>query len=201
MTTTDETKKLLANNSLLKRIANHAMLHSSSNYDLGLFNGKVGLTLFFFHYAKYIKNPLYEEFAGELLNEVLTNIHDTLSIRFSSGLTGIAWGIAYLVQQQFIEGDTTEIFQDIDHKIAEYNPLKMQDRSLDTGAGGIAAYVQLRSSLVSDNYMPFDKEYINALATVCPHTWTVREIWESMWATESPLKEVSWKNGLKILLQ
>ena len=45
---------------LLKRIANHQMLHGSFCSDLGIQNGKMGIVLFFYHYARYVKNTLYE---------------------------------------------------------------------------------------------------------------------------------------------
>lgn len=38
---------------LLKRIANHQMLCGSFCQNLGLLHGKMGLVLFFFHYARY----------------------------------------------------------------------------------------------------------------------------------------------------
>ena len=50
---------------LLKRIANHQMLHGSFCSDLGIQNGKMGIVLFFYHYARYVKNTLYENFAGK----------------------------------------------------------------------------------------------------------------------------------------
>ena len=40
---------------LLKRIANHQMLHGSFCSDLGIQNGKMGIVLFFYHYARYVK--------------------------------------------------------------------------------------------------------------------------------------------------
>lgn len=57
--------------SQLQQIAQYYMLHGRFLPSLGLFDGKMGLVLFFFHYSRYIQNPLYEEFAGELLDEVL----------------------------------------------------------------------------------------------------------------------------------
>ena len=56
---------------LLKRIADHQMLHGSFRRDLGVLNGKMGIVLFFFHYARYTGRVLYEDFAGEMLEEVI----------------------------------------------------------------------------------------------------------------------------------
>ena len=37
----------------------------------GLYNGKMGMVIFFFHYARYTGNSLYQDFAEEFLNEIL----------------------------------------------------------------------------------------------------------------------------------
>ena len=60
---------------LLKRIANHLIINSSFLDNLGLFHGKMGIVIFFYHYSRYTHNPLYEEFAGELLDEIFEEIH------------------------------------------------------------------------------------------------------------------------------
>lgn len=56
------TKQLLS-------IANHLILHTSTMSDLGLFYGKMGSVLFFIHYAKHTNNSIYDDFAGEILDE------------------------------------------------------------------------------------------------------------------------------------
>ena len=105
---------------LLKRIADHQMLHGSFRRDLGVLNGKMGIVLFFFHYARYTGRVLYEDFAGEMLEEVIQELHSDLPIRFSDGLCGIGWGVEYLIQNAFIAGDSDEILEDLDQKIMEW---------------------------------------------------------------------------------
>ena len=52
---------------LLEKIANHYLFYGSFHSDLGLYNGKMGMVIFFFHYARYTGNSLYEDFAEEFL--------------------------------------------------------------------------------------------------------------------------------------
>ena len=129
---------------LLRRIANHQMLHGSFCGDPGILNGKMGVVIFFFHYARHTGNALYEDFAGEMLDEVLEDLHDEVPIRFSNGLSGIGWGIEYLAQHQFVELSADEALQEIDNKVMERDLLRMKDVSWETGAQGIAAYVDMR---------------------------------------------------------
>lgn len=79
---------------LLKRIADHQMLHGSFRRDLGVLNGKMGIVLFFFHYARYTGRVLYEDFAGEMLEEVIQELHSDLPIRFPMVYVGLAGGLS-----------------------------------------------------------------------------------------------------------
>ena len=99
---------------LLRRIANHLILHSIDIEDIGLFHGKMGVVLFFAHYARYTDQAIYDDFAGELLEEISENIPETLPINLETGLCGIGWGIEYLIQNGFMEGDSNEILAGID---------------------------------------------------------------------------------------
>lgn len=159
----EEKKKLL-----LERIANHILLNSSFLSDIGLLNGKIGLVIFFSHYAKFCKDERYEEFAGELLDELYGEIHTGIPLTFNKGLYGIGWGIEYLVQRGFMEGDTDEILEDIDRKIMERDPLRMEDYSLQTGLGGLIHYVVARLSAQRDENapLPFDNTFLNHLSKV-----------------------------------
>ena len=75
---------------LLRRIANHLILHSIDIEDIGLFHGKMGVVLFFAHYARYTDSAIYDDFAGELLEEICENIPETLPINLETGLMGIS---------------------------------------------------------------------------------------------------------------
>ena len=57
---------------LLRRIANHLILHSIDIEDIGLFHGKMGVVLFFAHYARYTDSAIYDDFAGAVSYTHLT---------------------------------------------------------------------------------------------------------------------------------
>ena len=69
---------------LLQQIANHLIMNSSFLTDLSLYHGKTGIVLFLYNYARYTKNPVYEEFAGELLDEIFNEIHDNIGPDFEN---------------------------------------------------------------------------------------------------------------------
>lgn len=150
-------------NILLKRIANHLIIHASFMSDLGLYHGKMGVVLFFAHYGRYTNNSLYDDFSGELLKEICADLHIGLPIDFENGLCGIGWSIEYLVQNEFLEGDSDEILYEIDQRIMEYDLKRLKDRSLETGLKGILTYIQKRllSKPLNEERTIFDKQYLS----------------------------------------
>ena len=147
---------------LLLRIARHLIMHASFVSDLGLYHGKMGIVLFFAHYSRYTQNHLYDKFAGVLLDEVHESIHAGLPVNFESGLCGIGWGIAYLMQNGFMEGDPDEILSALDALVMERDLLRITDRSMRTGLEGITCYVSKRIHSLSrkSGNMPFDDKYL-----------------------------------------
>lgn len=145
---------------VLQHIANHLMINSSYLSDLSLYHGKMGIVLFFYHYARYTKNPLYEEFAGDLLDEIFDETPDNTEVYFERGLSGIAWGILYLLRNQFVGGDPDNILEDIDMKIMETNLLRVRDNSIEKGIAGLLAYFSFRLSFQKDHSY-FDEEFMS----------------------------------------
>lgn len=148
---------------LLQRIARHLMINASFLDNLGLYHGKMGIVLFFAHYARYTGELLYDEFAGELLDEICDEIYIDLPIDFENGLCGIGWGVEYLLQNNFIEGDSNDTLLDIDKKVMERDLRRMSDFSLPTGLKGISCYIdgRINSSCRKSAAIPFDKDYLS----------------------------------------
>ncbi len=92
-----------------ERIIHHLMLHSYFISDIGLLHGQMGVILALSEYSKHTGNPVYFEAASYLLDNVLEKINKELPFSFSSGLSGIGWGIEYPIQEGFVEGESDEI--------------------------------------------------------------------------------------------
>ena len=99
-------KKNMEREYFLHQIASHRILSSGFCQDSGLFQGKMGISLFFFIYARYVSNHWYEEFAGELLEDVCNGLDINIPITFVDGLCGIGWAIEFMVQSGYVEGNT-----------------------------------------------------------------------------------------------
>lgn len=83
----------------------------------GLMHGNIGLSIFFYHLAQETKNPKFERLADELLDKVFANLNTSGSADFENGFCGIGWGIEYLIQNGFAEGNADEILEELDNKV------------------------------------------------------------------------------------
>jgi len=152
----------------LERIARHLVMHASFVPDIGLYHGKMGIALFFVHYARYTGNMLYDDFAVELLNEINRQIHPDIPFTFESGMCGIGWGIDYLLENKFMAGNPNEILVEIDEKIMELNLKRINDFSLKTGLAGILLYIKKRTQSFSSGrqFCIFDELSLNDIREV-----------------------------------
>jgi hypothetical protein len=151
------------NDELLLRIARHLIMHASFLTDLGLYHGKMGVVLFFAHYARYTGEIMYDEFAGNLIDEIQEEIHADIPINFESGLCGIGWGVEHLLQNGFMEGDSDEVLLEIDRKIMERDLRRIADISVRTGLKGISYYIHKRVTSLcrKSTKTPFDSMYLS----------------------------------------
>lgn len=123
----------------LKNLLRYGVLRSEVLESPGLYNGKLGMAIIFYEYSRYSGDRLYEQFSDEIIDSIL-DLPASLSFRFSDGLTGIGWGITYLLKEKFIEGDINDILSEIDIKLEKINPLD------ETLAVDHAEYLNMRTN-------------------------------------------------------
>jgi lantibiotic modifying enzyme len=107
----------------------------------GLIHGKMGIAVFFFHYARHTGDELYEEYALELIESVMNDISLKTPVHYWRGLAGIGCAIEYLSQQKFLEIDSDDVLEDFDRCIFDaimcYHDT---DVSLFDGLSGLGRY-------------------------------------------------------------
>lgn len=104
-------------NKNLKNIADILSLNVGKLNNVGLLNGKTGIVVFFYHYARYTGNNAYEEYAGKLIDEICEEIHKHSQVNYADGLAGFGTGIEYLARNRFISGETDEVLAELDNYI------------------------------------------------------------------------------------
>src|ERR1041385_2790977 len=72
--------------------------------DTGLHSGKAGIAHFFFYYSKFSSNSIFSNKGYELVNNIILEQNpDKYSL--CAGLSGIAWGLNHLSENEFIFHD------------------------------------------------------------------------------------------------
>lgn len=144
----------------LQRLARYLMLRTSHQNNLGLLNGKIGVVIFFYHYSDYVNMNIYKKFAEELIDEVYNEMSDNCGCDFVNGLSGIAWGVEYLIRNNFVKADPNEVLIDLDKRILLTDVRRVEDVTLETGLKGLAYYVISRCAnrdsfdeIISKNYI------------------------------------------------
>lgn len=112
----------------------------------GLFEGRMGVVVFLFHYAAISKDDFYENMALDLLSVIMSQINIQSSIDYEDGLSGIGCAVEYLHKNGFIGGDINDILYDFDLFFddvlsSENNRIKLQDNLL-----GLIRYYRFRLS-------------------------------------------------------
>ena len=137
----------------MDKIVQTLIINGTLTEQPGLFYGKTGIAVFFFHYARQTGNGLFLEYAIDLIEEIHKQITITVSSRYDVGLFGIGVGFAYFLQNGFIETEDDDFFDDFDaqmYRIAMYEPYT--DLSLEGGLVGWGRYFLYRRRGNGHNY-------------------------------------------------
>ena len=102
---------------ILSDISTYIESKDMSNMPAHLYDGKMGLCIYYFLMARYTGEDRHKERAECIIDEVYREckkytITDQLS--FETGIAGIDFGITYLVRNEFMEADLDDILQEVD---------------------------------------------------------------------------------------
>lgn len=142
------------------------ILNSPNIVDLGILHGKMGVVIYLYIYSRYSQKEYYADFASILLDGILSELDVSLSFSFESGLSGIGWGIEYLIQNKYLDGDTSEILSDIDLIVMKNQDIRrINDWSFKKGISGLVLYTftRLTSFARNQNKYPFDELYLSEM--------------------------------------
>jgi len=155
----------------IENFNNFVMEQDIEKIPMGLFCGKTGLCIYFYHQASSTKEIKYKRFANKLLNSIFTQISSKSLINLEDGLIGISLGLNYLVEKRFQTGDINNILSELDDKIyktAYFELLNSYSSSTETknSAFEVALYFCIRlqnSKLDKNNRFLFESIVIKAV--------------------------------------
>lgn len=169
--------------SLLREITNYLVVNNHLAKGIGLVNGKLGVVIYLFEYARYADRPVYSELAELLLDQVVEGMASVVyPDSFDEGIYGIGWGIEYLYQHRFIDCDTNEVLEEMDQKVSALPLDAIDDFSSDQGVGGILRYLSARLYTIENERKtnPFPPDFLAGLYE------KVKAAWEQKADTDCP---------------
>ena len=125
----------------IETIVQTLIINGSLTEQPGLFYGKTGIAVFFFHYARHTGNALFNEYAMNLIDELQNQITSTTSIQYDIGLAGIGVCFDYFLQNRFIEAEDNDFFEMYDDRL--YRAVLYEtdfDLNLERGLTGLGRY-------------------------------------------------------------
>ncbi len=141
------------------------VLHSMDNPNaVGLLAGQTGVLITIARYARAAGAEELETVADALFENVREKAARMRDISFAYGLSGICWGVEYLVQKGIMPGPADEICSAIDEHIVKFPLTAIEGFSLETGLTGLWQYVWMRiqGNLKGGLPLPFPTEYLAA---------------------------------------
>ena len=119
------------NKKMLMQIANALSANVQNMNSYGLLKGKMGVVIFLYHYAGNTGCKSYSDLAIYLLDEIFSARYNQ-SLSLSNGLSGIGWGIHYLLKKQFVNGDE-DIFEEAENLMIRSMLEQQNEDMLDVG--------------------------------------------------------------------
>lgn len=158
-----------------EKMLNHLILHANDVPNaIGLLDGKMGIALVLAHYARCSRKKNIEHAADFLVENVMNQLTTTVSIDFANGLSGIGWGIEYLIQNNYMKGCGADILQNIDERIMQFDVTRIKDWSLEKGLLGILHYMLYHLQGVNKSGSTvFDDSYLTSWKSVLED----KELW------------------------
>ena len=116
-------------NNILMQIANGVSANVQKLTSPGLLEGKMGVAVFLYHYARYAGQTTYNHLADCLVDEIIESM-EVSQVSCANGLSGIGWGIKYLMKAHFIKSDD-EVLEELDNRIIAYIKCHADEDMLD----------------------------------------------------------------------
>lgn len=125
----------------LRDVLSEAFAHRKEIGQPGLIGGTMGLCMNLYHFSRRMQDVQLETFADTLIDEIMEQVNLKMPVFFSSGLSGIGWGIETLARNAYIEADTNAILKDVDRLMVSVSGYtKANDCSFLKGYMGRSIY-------------------------------------------------------------
>lgn len=127
-------------NLMMERAVHQALFRADATSNIGICNGRMGMAVLFSKYARNTNNPLYQEYAEEIIRMILHNLTFKEDIGLATGLTGVGWGVLYLVNQKMLEESYLDECAKVNEFIMYADIRRLKDTTFTHGLAGLLHY-------------------------------------------------------------
>lgn len=113
-------KDNISNSKELFAVSNTLLLYYPAVTSYSFLEGKLGISAFFYEFAKLSGQDQYKSMADDTVRELFVKFKTKKIALFNLFEIGI--GISYLINKRFIEPDFTSLLQEIDKMLSSFNP-------------------------------------------------------------------------------
>lgn len=148
-----------------EQLLNRLVLHSMDNASaIGLLYGQTGIAAVLARYARASGESDFEIVADALIDNVTEKIKGSKDISFAYGISGICWGIEYLIQEGIMPGPGHGICEKADEYVMKTPPYSIEDFSLERGLPGLWHYVwaRIQGNMIAALPLPFTERYLSS---------------------------------------
>lgn len=148
---------------LEQRIVNHLILNSNILSDNSLYYGKTGIALAFYMYGSKHNKALFS-IADALLKDIENTLYVDDLFPFGEGLSGVGWGIDYMLINAYAPKDNLIISKNIAELVVQYSLDRLLTNISDIQISYFIEYVLIHiKSCYSQKKYPFDKKFLSEL--------------------------------------
>lgn len=122
-------EKNIMNDLVLQKSTEFMLLNVYSLPQMGFVYGKAGIALTLFELSGFKNEEAYEEYAYDLLKEVLT--YKLENKNFAYGTAGIGYVLDYLIKNRFLDADYQELFGKQHQEILDEILYNLEDTQYD----------------------------------------------------------------------
>lgn len=102
-----------------EKLTHYLLLNAALMSDMGILNGRMKAVIHFLELSRAEHISFYEDFAIELLDEILDSVNDDFPVCFGHGVCGIGWGVEYILRKRFLTVDE-DVCAPYDRLVARY---------------------------------------------------------------------------------
>lgn len=144
-------------------------LDTETNADIGVLSGGAGIALFYFYYSRFFENENAASLGVTIIEDVVGQINNGYNFHtFCGGISGAAWVIDLIEEEDFVELDADQLLEPLDEYLAKVMKADTSPNFFDflhgllgVGMYFLKRYKNTKSEVLKDKYKTYLLEIIS----------------------------------------